>query len=123
MTIVVTSCDTVVTMKMMLVLNPNALTRQTQQFETQGKTKVMSLDDKMREILERRDITDEEKVKLYEDTLALYTTYRRKALPPFPPSPPPQPSKPQISKRQFIDDVVTSVARALRETVDQDGIA
>ena len=110
-------------MKKMLLVNPDVLTRQTQLFETPEKTKVLSLDDKMREILERRDITDEEKVKLYEDTLALYTTYRRKALPPFPPSPPPQPSKPQISKRQFIDDVVTSVARALRETVDQDGIA
>ena len=107
-------------MKKMMVVNPDVLTRQTQLFETPEKTKVLSLDGKMRDILERRDITDEEKVKLYEDALALYTTYRQKALAPFPPpSLPQQPPKPSIPERQFIDDVITSVPRALRGKAEQ----
>ena len=52
----------------MLVVTPDALTRQTQVFEAPEKIKTLSLDEKMREILDRGDITDEEKVKLYTKT-------------------------------------------------------
>ena len=104
-------------MKKMMVVNPDAITRQAQLFETPEKTKVLSLDGKMHEILNRRDITDEEKVKLYEDALAQYTTYRHKAVGPMTSPPPPQPAP--IPDRRFVDAVVASVPKLVRGKAEQ----
>ena len=107
-------------MKKMLVVNPDTMHRQTQLFEAPEKIKTVSLDEKMREILNRQDITDEEKVKFYEDALAQYTTYRRKAVGLA--TPPPPPSSPQpasIPERRFVDDVVASVPKLVRGKAEQ----
>ena len=100
-------------MKKMLVVTPDVLTRQTQVFEAPEKIKTLSLDEKMREILDRGDITDEEKVKLYENALNLYTVYRRKAIGSSAPSQPPVPAL------HHVDDVVASVPKALRGKAEQ----
>ena len=70
----------------------------------------------MEEIIRRRDITDEEKVKLYEDTLAQFITYRNKVIHPVTTEHPPQPL---IPEKQFIDDVLASVPKALRGKAEQ----
>ena len=106
-------------MKKMMVVNPDAITRQAQLFETPEKTKVLSLDGKMHEILNRRDITDEEKVKLYEDALAQYTTYRHKAVGPMTSPPPPSPQPAPIPDRRFVDAVVASVPKLVRGKAEQ----
>ena len=102
----------------MMVVNPDTLNRQARLFEAPEKTKTMSLDEKMQEILSRQDITDEEKVKLYENALNLYSVFREKVMAPptpktTPPSPPPPPPL------HFVDDVVASVPKALRGKAEQ----
>ena len=106
-------------MKKMLVVNPDTMHRQTQLFEAPEKIKTVSLDEKMREILNRQDITDEEKVKFYEDALAQYTTYRRKALGPMTSPPPSSPQPAPIPERRFVDDVVASVPKLVRGKAEQ----
>ena len=103
-------------MKKMLVVIPEAITRQHQLFEAPEKTKVVSLDEKMKEILSRQDITDEEKVKLYENALSLYSIYREKATTTIPRPPP---STTPTPPSRFIDDVVASVPKALRGKAEQ----
>ena len=99
----------------MLVVNPETVTRQQQLFEPPEKTKVVTLDEKMKEILSRQDITDEEKVKLYENALSLFSIYREKATT----VPRPAPSSTPIQPSRFIDDVIASVPKALRGKAEQ----
>ena len=68
-------------MKKMLLVNPDAVYQQPSAiYEAPEKTKTLSLDADMKHILERSDITDEEKVKLYEEALNRYTVFRRKSM-------------------------------------------
>ena len=105
-------------MKKMMVVNPDTLNRQARLFEAPEKTKAVALDEKMQEILNRQDITDEEKVKLYENALNLYSVFRDKVMAPPPPAPkttPPTPPPPL----HFVDDVIASVPKALRGKAEQ----
>lgn len=98
-------------MKKMLLVNPDQ--HQTPPiFEDPEKTKTMSLDEDMKNILTRHDINDEEKVKLYESALNRYTVYRKKAeLPSV--------STPQPSQLGFVDDVVASAPKNLKGKAEQ----
>ena len=96
-------------------MNPDAVYQQPSAiFEAQEKTKTLSLDADMKHILERSDITDEEKVKLYEEALSRYTVFRRKSMQTPTTSP-----KTDESLMHFVDDIVTSAPKPLKGKAEQ----
>lgn len=99
-------------MKKMRLVNPADTDRDI--FEPPEVTKTVTLDERMKEILHRHDLNDEEKVKRYEDVLSRYTIYRTKAETPR--APPKDETQDQL---RFVDDVKASSPKNLKGKAEQ----
>ena len=99
----------------MLVVSADNV-RRNEIFEAPEKLKALSLDAKMQEVLNRQDLTDEEKVRLYEQVLNEYLHYRRQATT----IPSAAQLTPQSSPSLYnVDDVIASVPKAFRGKAEQ----